>query len=103
MLNVYKWKVTRWLVPHVWKSASLEKITHKYELQKYESSWHENLSNVISIHGNDDGIVPYENSLYLQNLFPKKSFKLRTLEGVGHDLVWTKRAYILAVLKQLID
>ncbi len=39
MLHFYTWKITRWLVPHVWKSASLEKITHKSELQKYEQDW----------------------------------------------------------------
>ena len=103
MLNIYKWKATRWLVPHVWKSASLEKITHKSELQKYESNWHENSSSIISIHGNDDGIVPYENSLYLQDLFPESNFKLQTLEGAGHDLVWTKSDYILDILKQVIN
>jgi len=94
MLNFYKWKLTRWLVPHVWKSASLEKISHKRELQKYEHNWKMNPSNIIAIHGDSDGIAPYGNSLFLKGQFPEKQFKLRTINDAGHSLVWSNFEFI---------
>ena len=94
MLNFYKWKLTRWLVPHVWKSASLEKMTHKRELQKYELNWKICLSDIIAIHGDSDGIAPYENSLFLQEQFPEKQFELRTINDAGHTLVWSNFDFI---------
>ena len=103
MLNFFTWKATRWLVPHVWKSASLEKIAHVRELQKYESNWSDNASQIISFHGTADGIVPYENSLYLQKTIPKSKFTLISLMDVGHDLVWTNQNVIIESLKKLVD
>jgi pimeloyl-ACP methyl ester carboxylesterase len=94
MLNFYTWKITRWLVPHVWKSASLEKVTHKIELQKYEQNWKTNPSKIIAIHGDCDGIAPYENSLFLQGQFPKNQFELKTINDAGHSLVWSNFQFI---------
>ncbi len=94
MLNFYKWSLTRWLVPHVWKSASLEKMTHKRELQKYEQKWKLSLSDITAIHGDSDWVAPYENSLFLQEQFPQKQFKLRTIHNAGHSLVWSNFEFI---------
>ena len=101
MVNFYKWKWTRWLVPHVWRSASVEKQTHARELEKYERYWSENPTPIISIHGTSDGIVPYENSLFLQAQFPKKQFVLKSLDGVGHSLVWSQEQLIKNELLKL--
>ncbi len=102
MLNFYKWKITRWLVPKVWKSASLEKMTHKTELQKFQNNWSTTKSDVLSIHGDNDGIVPYENSLFLQKQFPVKQFELVTIPNAGHSLVWSEFELIKKeILKQL--
>ncbi|WP_301400591.1 alpha/beta fold hydrolase [Polaribacter huanghezhanensis] len=102
MLNFYKWKATRWLVPAIWQSASEEKRTHKSELRKIENNWTTNPSQIICIQGNDDGIVPYENSLFLQQQFPAKQFKLITIPETGHALVWTQFELIKEeILKQV--
>ena len=102
MLNFYKWKATRWLVPAVWKSASEEKISHVSELEKFENNWVQNSSKIISIHGDEDGIVPYENSLFLKKQFPEEQFKLITIPNTGHALIWTKFEQIKSeLLKQL--
>jgi pimeloyl-ACP methyl ester carboxylesterase len=103
MLNFYKWKATRWLVPAIWKSASEEKMTHKSELRKFENNWKKNPSQIISIHGNDDGIVPYENSLFLQKQFPATQFKLITIPDTGHSLVWTQFELIKSELLKQLD
>lgn len=102
MLNFYKWKATRWLVPTIWKSASEEKMNHRTELEKFEHNWKLNPSKIISIHGDEDGIVPYENSLFLQEQFPEEQFELITVPDTGHALVWTQFELIKSeLLKQL--
>lgn len=103
MLNFYKWKLTRWLVPDIWKSASEEKMNHKEELRKLEDNWKENPSKILSIHGNSDGIVPYENSLFLQKQFPENQFELFTLNKAGHGLVWSNFDEIKKELLKLLN
>lgn len=88
-LNLYKWKATRWLVPKIWKAASKEKLSHKSDLQNFENNWNRNPSQLISVHGDKDWIVPYENSLYLKEKFSSEQFELVTLNNVGHGLVWS--------------
>jgi len=102
MINVYKWKLTRWLVPPVWKQASREKMSHKEDLKKFESKWAQTTNKVISIHGDVDWIVPYDNSLFLEKQFPKDQFKLITINNVSHELVWTKDTLIKQELLKLL-
>lgn len=89
-LNFYKWKLTRWLVPKIWKEASKEKISHIRDLQNFEQNWKSTANTITSIHGNSDWIVPYSNSEFLQNQFPKEQFELITIQNAGHDLVWSE-------------
>lgn len=102
MLNVYKWKLTRWLVPPVWKQASREKMSHKEDLRKFEKTWNQTKNKVLSIHGDIDWIVPYENSLFLERQFPKDQFTLITINDVSHELVWSKDTLIKQELLKLL-
>ncbi|UMB61007.1 alpha/beta hydrolase [Lutibacter sp. A80] len=88
-LNFYKWKLTNWLLPDIWKAASKEKLSHRIDLLNFEANWKENPSKVLSIHGNKDWIVPYENSLMLKENLVAAQFELLTLDGAGHGLVWS--------------
>ncbi|CAM1374558.1 alpha/beta fold hydrolase [Tenacibaculum xiamenense] len=101
MLNFYKWKLTRWLVPDIWKEASKEKMSHQKDLMNFESNWKVNPNNIISIHGDADWIVPYSNSEYLLNHFPKEQFQLITLKDAGHDLIWSQFSNIKQQLLNL--
>lgn len=89
MLNLYKWKLTRWMVPPIWKQASREKMTHRQDLEKFEKEWSTSPNSIVSIHGDEDWIVPYSNSEYLLDQFPKDQFKVVTVKGAGHGLVWS--------------
>ena len=88
MLNLYEWRLTRWMIPPIWKQASKEKLTHRQDLENFETTWNENPNQIVSIHGDDDWIVPYSNSEYLQQLFPEDQFKLVTIPEAGHGFVW---------------
>jgi len=103
LLNFYKLKETRWLLPKIWKAASKEKLSHKKDLQNFETSWGENTSKIISIHGDKDWIVPYSNSLYLEEKIIPQQFDLVTLKGAGHGLVWTHFNEIKHILLQQLN
>lgn len=103
MLNFYKWRLTRWLVPEVWKEASKEKMSHPRDLQKFEDQWKTTPNNVTTVHGDADWIVPYANTTFLAEQFSKEQLELVTLKGVGHDLIWSRFKEIKEQLIKQLD
>ncbi len=102
-INLYKSSLTRWLIPDIWKEASKEKLTHKEDLQRFEKNWKKSPNKITSIHGTNDWIVPIENSIYLQNQFPKNQFKLIKIKNTGHGLVWSNFKKIKKELLKQLD
>lgn len=102
-LNFYKWKATRWLLPDLLQAASKEKLQHQDDLKNFELNWSENPSEILAIHGDDDWIVPYSNSEYLEQQFPKEKFEMLTLEDAGHELIWSRFDEIKAALLKVIE
>ena len=88
-IKLYQWKFTRPLVPKVFQAATEEKLRHITELINYENRWDISETRIISIHGKLDRIVPYQNSIFLENKLDPRTFKLITLEEGRHDLIWT--------------
>lgn len=103
MVNFYKWKLTRWLVPPIWKQASKEKLSHKKDLKQFEKNWKTSPNQTISIHGTKDWIVPYENSLFLKKQFNSNQFKLIPVSDAGHGFIWSKFDTIKQLLIQQLD
>lgn len=103
VLNLYKWKLTRWLVPYVWKQASKEKMSHKKDLENFETNWQNTPNEVVSFHGKKDWIVPYKNSTQLKSVLYKDQFKLITIKEAGHDLVWSEFKRIKQELITILD
>jgi len=89
VINLYKWRLTRPMVPKVFKGATIEKLRHLTELKAYKNKWNISPSQVLSIHGKEDYIVPIENSIFLDSLFNGDKFSLITLEKGNHSLIWT--------------
>ena len=102
-LNFYKWKAVSWLMPDLLKAASKEKLQHIDDLRNMELNWKDNTSEIHVIHGDEDRIVPYENSLFIQNQFPKNQFELITLKGAGHALIWSRYEEIKNELIKIIE
>lgn len=88
-MQLTDWKLTRPLIPKVFLAASEEKTRHVSELPLYSDHYNESPTFVLSIHGKEDQIVPFENSLYLQNHFESNKFELIQIEDEGHSLIWT--------------
>ncbi|CAL2101828.1 Pimeloyl-ACP methyl ester carboxylesterase [Tenacibaculum sp. 190130A14a] len=103
LVNFYKWKLTRWLVPDVWKEASKEKLSHKKDLTQFENQWNTTKSKVKSIHGNSDMIVPFSNSIFLQNQFTKSQFELIEVDDAGHGILWSNFAFLKQQLLNELD
>ncbi|GAB1309633.1 alpha/beta fold hydrolase [Urechidicola sp. KH5] len=102
-VNFYKWRLTRWMMPKMLEAASVEKIGHPEDLQSIEQSWGNTPANVISIHGDVDWIVPYENSIFLENQFSKEQYEILTLTGASHDLIWSRFEEIKQELIKVIE
>ncbi|GGH03141.1 hypothetical protein GCM10011416_22550 [Polaribacter pacificus] len=102
-IKFYQWKLTRWLVPHIWKMASLEKLTHGEDLKTFENNWTLNPNSIVCIQGDSDQIVPYGNSLALKKQFPKAQVQLKTIVEAGHGLIWSEFESIKEQLLKSID
>jgi len=89
MLNFYKWKLTRPLIPNLLKAAAKEKYAHLTDLPNYDDKWSISQSPIINIQGDKDWIVPYENSKILQNTIDANKFRMVTIDGGGHELIWS--------------
>ncbi|XLS28232.1 alpha/beta fold hydrolase [Flavobacteriaceae bacterium M23B6Z8] len=101
LVNIYKIDLFKPLIPDVWKSASKEKLSHQVELKKFENSWKDLKEELLLIHGDNDWIVPFENSSRLSKQIP--SSKLITLSGEGHGLVWSSAEEIQEELLKFLQ
>lgn len=89
MLNFYKWKLTRPLIPSLLKAAAKEKYAHLTDLPNYDDKWSVSPSPIVNIQGDKDWIVPYENSKILEKIIDDKKFRMVTINGGGHELIWS--------------
>ena len=96
-LKLYEWDWTRFLLPKVVQAASEEKIRHVKELSGNDERWTASVSPVIAVHGKEDFIVPYQNSVYLSRLLGDR-LELVTLEEGNHALIWTDFELIKGLL-----
>lgn len=103
VLNFYKWKLTRPLVPKVFQAASQEKLQHVVELDEFENKWGISEASVISIHGKKDRIVPFENSLFLKDILDKSKFTLLSVEKGNHSLPWTNFDLIKTEILKIVE
>jgi len=104
LMNLTLWSLSRPLIPKVLLAASSEKFRHLDELPDFNDRWNRSLSGVLAIHGREDRIVPYENSVYLKNIIEKEKFSLIPIEQGNHSLIWTNFDLIKeAIMKSLKD
>jgi len=102
-LNFYNWRLTRWLIPKKIQAAAKEKYFHLTDLPNYENKWNKSLSPVVNIHGDKDWIVPYKNSIILQELLDKDKFKMVTIKDGGHELIWSDFELIKNEILKLLE
>lgn len=101
LINLYKVDFLKPVIPDVWKSASKEKLSHQYELKKFENSWKNIAEKLLIIHGDNDWIVPFENSTTLAKQVTTS--KLVKIKGEGHGLIWSSTKEILNELIEFLQ
>lgn len=103
ILNLYKWPLTKPLIPPMLRAAAKEKYAHLTDLPLYRDKWNSSPSKVVNIHGDKDFIVPYKNSKFLEHIIDANKFTMVTIKDGGHDLIWTNfeliKSEILKTLK----
>lgn len=102
-LSFYNWKLTRWLLPPKVRAAAKEKYAHLEEFSNYKDKWDDSPAKVVNIHGDKDWIVPYKNSEFLQQAFDEDKFKMVTIPGGGHELIWSDFDLIKAEILKTLD
>lgn len=102
-MKLYEWKITRPIVPKVFQAASKEKLRHVTELEDFADQWNISDSPVMSIHGKKDKIVPFENSVFLEEIFDENKFTLLPIEKGNHALVWTNFELIKQEILKSLD
>ena len=102
-MKLYQWKLSRFLVPKVFQAATIEKLRHLTELIDYENRWNESNTEIISVHGKLDRIVPYQNSIFLENKLDPNKFTLITLENGRHELIWRNFDEIKNVILNVVQ
>ncbi len=103
VLAFYRWKMTRWMIPPKAQAAAKEKYAHREEYPNYKEQWSRSPSPVINIHGDQDWIVPYKNSEFLVSVFDRDKFRMVTIPGGGHELIWSDFDLIKEELLKTLD
>lgn len=84
------WKATKWLLPKAIQVAGDEKYSHEVQLKIQQPKLAKIKTKMRCIHGNKDGIVPYQNLAYLQQHLTQADAQYVTLKGEGHLIPFTE-------------
>ena len=88
-------KFIRYFMPGLINVASDEKMTHAQELRKIEDDWKSIECPVLYIHGNEDGLAPFEENLtFSKNEIDSVLLKIDPKRDMGHMLIWENARYI---------
>jgi len=101
--NFARWKATKWLIPRSLAVAGDEKFSHVAELQKLSDVWQNITIPVVHIHGEKDGIVPYENLAFATANFDSLYFKSISIPEENHFIPWTQKPLVLEEILGLLN
>ena len=85
VMPFFKKKVFKYLLPRMIWSANEEKLHHVEALRTIAPKYNEIKVPITLIHGDEDALVPFENSLYLKEQVEMEA-PLITLQGIDHPV-----------------
>jgi pimeloyl-ACP methyl ester carboxylesterase len=98
------WKLTKWLLPKSYISASYEKCTHEKELKLLRSDLLKIEGQTYHIHGMKDWLAPPEGNInFVEQSFPPQSTSIDILDDGGHLLIWDHYEYLVDKLLNIIE
>ncbi|MDX2302723.1 MAG: alpha/beta hydrolase [Microscillaceae bacterium] len=86
--------IFKYLLPRMFWVSNVEKLSHPDALRDLIPLYKNLECPVVLIHGNADGLVPYENSIFLMNQIQTDK-ELITLQGYEHPLQMQEPDYLV--------
>jgi pimeloyl-ACP methyl ester carboxylesterase len=88
------------IIPHAWKYANSEKLTHSFQLNAIKSIWQRVTTKVICVHGSNDKLIYPENAIFIkENSTSSQKTKLQLIDAIGHDILWKHSNLVLTLVK----
>lgn len=82
------WAIFKWITPRPLKIANDEKMAHIEELKKMLPLWGKVTMPVTFIHGEKDGLVPFENVVFGKKMIINAPVDYVTRKKMGHLIPW---------------
>jgi len=96
------WAFFKWITPRPLKIANDEKMAHIAELKKMLPLWDRINMPVTFIHGEKDGLVPFENVAFGKKMLTNAPVEYVTQKKMGHLIPWQNPELIFeAIYKHL--
>ena len=96
------WAIFKWITPRPLKIANDEKMAHVEELKKMLPLWDRITMPVTFIHGEKDGLVPFENVAFGKKVITNTEVDYVTKKKMGHLIPWRNPELIFdAIYKHL--
>lgn len=93
-----------WFFPTILKVANDEKLHHQEALEDIQDGWARIRSRIILLHGKADDLIYFSNAEYARRRLTNAiSFKLVSLDGIGHTIMWDRPDLIRSSLLELIQ
>jgi len=83
-----RWKLTKWMIPKVFKVADDEKMSHVAELTKMLNVWPAIKTPITYFHGTKDKIVPYKNMSFITANVNESLLTAITVKDANHFLMF---------------
>jgi len=93
--NFAKSKLTKWAVPTTLVVSADEKYAHEEDMRSLMNKWQNISVPVVSLQGDKDMLVPYENLDFTRKHFNAEYFTGKTIKEENHFIPWTKRDLVV--------
>ena len=91
--------IARRILPHAIDVSTLEKLSHRQQLQEVEPLWQSVSVPTYVVHGTSDILVPYKNVEFLKERIPNQFFHLQTIQKENHFFLFSDKTVLLNYLK----
>lgn len=84
--------------------ATDEKMTHAEELASIKNDWKELTIPVLHIHGEDDGLAPFEENIrFSRENIPEELLSIYSETQMGHLNIWINAGTVKKEILKFID
>ncbi|GBF48712.1 alpha/beta hydrolase family protein [Leptospira ryugenii] len=88
------YSVIQFVLPKTWIRSNEEMFTLKSDLISIRKDSKPLPEDILLVHGEKDGLVPFQNTEYLEKLYPNLPKLLIPISGAGHLIPWQEYAAV---------